>query len=147
MAGTLEVRIRGLREVQRALDRLARDGRKELLAGQRTLARNLARDVKAAGRASSKQAARAASTVRALTAGGNIGVRVGPHPLLYLSEFGMNRRTGWYAKPRYGHSPERQARPHVQGSYWFFATIDARRGEVTDKSRNIADRIIASWSA
>lgn len=148
MAGLIEIQVRGLREVQRALERLGRDGRKELLKGQRALARGLARDVKAAGRASSKQAARAAKTVRALTAGGNIGVRAGPHPLLYLSEWGMDRHTGWYGKPRYARSPGRQARPHINsGGYWFRPTVNANSEQVVAESRAIADRIIALWDA
>lgn len=145
--GTLRVQIRGLHEVLRALDKLPTQARDEMRKTTIRLSQTLASKIRAAGRASSKQSARAAATVRP-SRGLTPGVIAGPHPFLFLSEFGMNRRTGWYGKPRYGHSHQRQARPHLGGkSYWFFRTADESSGEVNDAARQAGEHILQMWSA
>jgi hypothetical protein len=143
----VSVRIIGLADVQRAARGLPADGRAELREGSRRIARALAATTRAAGRAESKQAARAARTVRAL-AGSRPEVTAGPHPLLFGSEFGMTRRTGWYRKGRYGKSRGRQFKPHQgAGSYWFFVTVAAAQPAVDAEYRAMADAITDRWSA
>lgn len=145
--GTIRVSTRGLDEILRALDKLPVQARDEMRKVTVKLSQELANRIRAAGRASSKQSARAARTVRP-SRGLTPGVTAGPDPLLYLSEFGMNRRTGWYAARRYGHSVERQARPHLGGgSYWFFRTADADKPEIDATARAAGERILQMWSA
>lgn len=139
------VRIRGLAEIQRGFAALPADARAELREGSRRIARVLAATTRAAGRAEGRQAARAASTVKAL-AGSTPQVVAGPHPLLFGSEFGMTRKTGWYAKGRYYHSTGRQFKAHRgSGSYWFFATVAAQRPAVDADYRAMADAIVGRF--
>lgn len=143
----VDVRIFGIDEIQRAARALPADARAELREGSRRIARTLAGETRAAGRAESRQAARAASTVRAL-AGATPTVVVGPHPLLFGSEFGATRRFGWYARGRYHDSPGKQFRPHRgSGSYWFFTTVAAAQPRVDAEYRAMAEAIIDRWDA
>jgi hypothetical protein len=147
--GTLHVEVRGLDEVQRALDKLPREAQSAAQRQMGLLAGRLTQRVRAAARADSKPAARAASTVRSRAQGLTVDVSAGPHPLLFLSEFGMDRHTGWYGKPRYRRSKEPNA-PHRhigQGSYWFFRTVDERGDEVDEAATAIGEQIIANWGA
>ena len=147
--GELQVNVRvfGLDDVQRAMRDLPSDAKKELREGSRKIARSLAAEVKAEGRAESRQAARAASTVRPL-AGSTPQVVAGPHPLLFGSEFGMTRKTGWYSAGRYYDSPGKQFREHRgSGSYWFFTTLSTLRGPAQDDFLAMARAITERWSA
>lgn len=137
------VHVEGLSEVVRAFERLPGQADRNLRESARDLAEHLERLTKAAGRASSRQAARAAATVRV----GGGGVTAGPHPLLYGSEFGAFGRFGWYSAARYARSLGRQFRPHLGGgSYWFFRTAE-NGPAVAEESRRLGDKIIRDWSA
>jgi hypothetical protein len=147
--GSLSVSVRGLREVQRALDKLPREAQNAAQRQMGLLAGRLTQRVRAAARADSKPAARAATTVRSRAEGLTVTVTAGPHDLLFLSEFGMNRHTGWYGKPRYRRSKEPNA-PHRhagKGSYWFFETVDNSRADVDAAATAIGEQIIANWGA
>lgn len=142
-----EVDVIGAKEVRAALLKLPQQARDEARKGMTKLSRDLANIIRAAGRADSRQSARAARTVRALT-GLSPGVKAGPHPLLFGSEFGAKRRFGWYAKPRYFHSHARQFRPHLGGgSYWFFKTQEREQPRVDREAQEIGDNVIRRWSA
>lgn len=146
----IRTRVTGLREVLRALDRLPDDAQREARQGAVRLSRLLANQIRAAGRASSRQSARASRTVRTATEGNNPAVVAGPHPLLFGSNFGAKRRFGWYRKPRYWDSPLRQFRPWIgQGSndYWYFRTADQAAPEIAAEHRSMLDAIVRSWSA
>jgi hypothetical protein len=66
--------------------------------------------------------------------------------VLFGSEFGMTRRSGWYASPRYGKSTARQYRAH-QGahSYWFLATIDEHSDDLGRAWNQVAADIIGEF--
>lgn len=143
----LDVTIRGDREVMRALRALPRDADRELKDGSERLARNLANLIRAAGRADSRQSARASRSVRAVR---QVPPQViaGPHPLLFGSEFGALGRFGWYAHPRYRNSPARQFRPHRgASSYWFFRTYEANQPMIRAAHAEMVDAVVRSWSA
>lgn len=147
--GSISVTVRGDREVERALDKLPADARRELTRGLAGLAGHFTQLVRAAAAADSKPARRAATTVRSQVVGAGVQVTAGPHELLFLSEFGMNKHTGWYGKPRYWKSPATNA-PHRhlgQGSYWFFETVERHRDDIDDRAREIADAVVHNWSA
>lgn len=142
-----EVSVHGADEVRRALLKLPLEARDEARKGMTKLSRDLANIIRAAGRADTRQSARAAATVRART-GLSPGVLAGPHKLLFGSEFGVKRRFGWYAQPRYFHSHKRQFRAHLGGgSYWFFRTQEREQPRVDREAQEIGDNIIRRWSA
>lgn len=147
--GLIRVTIRGDREVERALDKLPADARRELTRGLAGVAGHFTQLVRAAAAADSKPARRAATTVHSRVTGTGITVEAGPHPLLFLSEFGMNKHTGWYGKPRYWKGPPNAPHPHPGGgsSYWFFETVDRHRAEIDARAREIADAVVHNWSA
>src|SRR4051812_29031558 len=100
----LQVTVEGVPEVEAALALLPGEARKILRRKARELARHLATKIRAAGQADTKQSARAARTVKVR----NSTVTAGPHPVLYGSEFGANGRYGFYSKPQFQDSVNRQ---------------------------------------
>lgn len=147
--GSLSVRVYGAREVERALDKLPGEVRTQVRRGLAGLAGRYTQLIRAAAHADSKPAARAATTVRSSVRGAGVEVSAGPHPLLFLSEFGMNKHTGWYGKPRYWKGPPNAPHRHPGGgsSYWFFETVERHRDEIDQRAREIADAIVANWGA
>lgn len=143
----LDIKIQGDREVLRALRKLPDDAREELAQAQQRTAQQLAERVRAAGFADTRQSARAATTVRAQT-GAQPVVLAGPHPMLFGSEFGIRRRTGWYARRRYLDSIPRQYRAHQgSASYWFFRTQEEGRAWLDQQWADVADTVVRQWSA
>jgi hypothetical protein len=144
----LDVDVRGLREVQRALARLPREAEREVKDGSERLARRMANVIRAAGRGSDRQSARASRTVRVAR---SVFPRIvaGPHPFLFGSEFGIKRRLGWYRKGRYWRSEARQYRPRIGGNpgYWFFPTYRAQQPEIRLAHQDMARAIIRGWDA
>lgn len=135
-----------MNEVLRALERLPGQAQREARKGAVQVSRRLANLIRAAGRASDRQSARASRTVRTATAGLTPSVVAGPHPLLYGSEFGAVARFGWYRRGRYHASPARQFRPR-RVSYWFFITADEAQPELRGEYSDIADAIVRDWGA
>lgn len=140
--------VEGAARIERQFAELPKWARDELRDGLNKITADLARRVRAAGRAESRQAARASSTVRA-SRGTRPQVAAGPHDLLFLSEFGMDRHTGWYGKPRYNHSKARNSQhPHLGGgSYWFFRTQEESSAETAREANDIADAVVRRWQA
>lgn len=145
MAFDLEIKVTGADEVAARLRKLPLNARDEARKGMTKLSRDLANIIRRAGKASSRQSARAATTVRART-GLTPGVLAGPHPLLFGSEFGANGRYGWYSAERYRDSVGRQFRPHG-GSYWFFTTARREQPRIDEAAKEIADAVIRDWGS
>lgn len=144
----LQVTVQGDEEVQRALAKLPADARREARKGAVQLSRKMATFIRAAGRADSRQSARASRTVRTATDGLNPSVVAGPHPMLFGSEFGIKRRTGWYSRRRYFGSRERQYRAHRgNASYWFFRAGEEATPLIRAELDDTMDAIVRSWSA
>lgn len=149
MALAFKVSIEGANEVLRAFDKLPKDADTELREQAFDIAKVLADRIKAAGRRHSRQAARAASTVKEvkgrwpIVQASNTGRAKG---LLFGSEFGMTRKSGWYAKRRYFDSAGSQFGPHGP-SRWFFKTADELEPYVADQWREVADNVVRKWSA
>jgi hypothetical protein len=142
----LDVTIRGDAEVKRALDKLPRQATREVKDGSEKLARLLANLIRASGRASDKQSARASRTVRTKR-GVTPKVIAGPHPLLLGSEFGVVARFGWYRKGRYHASPARQFRGRRPTGYWFFPVVTRERATIRAAHQEMVDAVIRDWSA
>jgi hypothetical protein len=151
VALTFRVSIEGANEVLRASDKLPKDADTELREQAFDIAKVLADRIKAAGRRHSRQAGRAASTVKEvkgrwpIVQASNTGRAKG---LLFGSEFGMTRKSGWYGKRRYFDSRGSQFGPHLGGgSYWFFKTADGMQPYVAEQWREVADNVVRRWSA
>jgi len=155
---TVTIRIDGVRETLAAFRRLDKGASAVLRKRTLELSETLADRVRAAGAADTRQTALVAPTVRArrdrvpaIAAGG--GKKVGSKKaragdLLYGTEFGMNRRTGWYALSRFRGSKARQFRPHRgRASYWFFKTVEENAPEISAAWRAVADDVLKDWSS
>ena len=149
----VRLHIVGARETLAALKALPADASVELRDASRRIAQTMQGRIRSAAVAEGGQAAAVAKTVRArrdrlpvVVAGGTR--RVGRHRtpayrLLFGSEFGMNQRSGWYARPRYASSVGRQYKPHRgRASYWFFTTVDDSQAEMVTEWRRAADTVI-----
>jgi len=154
---SLPVEIDGVRETLAAFRRLPKEASQSLRERTLTLAELLARSAKAAGRSAGPQAALVAGTVKAkrdrvpaVTVGGSGAVgrhRAPVYGLLFASEFGMNRRSGWYSASRYGGSAGQQYHPHIgtQG-YWFYPTLRRQGPAIGRAWTAVADDIIEEFS-
>lgn len=153
---TAHVSTSGVRQVLRAFSRLPKEASEQIRDTSLRLSQDLADDVAHAARARGSQAALMAPTVKAvrdrvpaITAGG--ATRVGRHHasawrLLFASEFGMNRKSGWYAAAQYRASTGRQYDPHVgRHSYWFFKEVERHEGDIERAWGRSADAIIRSF--
>jgi hypothetical protein len=152
MALRVKVRIEGADEVIHALDKLPADARRAMREQAKDIATSLADFIKIAGRRQGRQAPRAASPVREGNQGfwpvitaSNTGRAKG---LLFGSEFGMTRKSGWYRHRRYFDSPGVQFRPHLgRGSYWFFKTATERQPWIQSEWGKAAEQVVREWSA
>ena len=152
MALRLRVRIQGADQIIRALRQLGPIAEQELKDQARDIAETLADRIYYAGRADSRQSARAAATVRAVNGGHWPAIRASntgrARGLLFASEFGMTRKSGWYARRRYFNSAGRQFRPHLgSGSYWFFSTAEANQAWIESEWHEAAAAAVRRWGA
>jgi len=154
---TITLHATGVRETLSAFRALPKDASAELRKSSLKLAESLAVAARAAGKAEGGQAAAVARTVKArkdrvpsVQAGGSTRVgrkRAPAFALLFGSEFGMDRRSGWYARSRYRRSKGSQyEHPHRgREGAWFFPTIEARQAQIMREWQAAADRIIRSF--
>jgi hypothetical protein len=155
---TVRVSIEGVQETIRAFSLLPKDANNQLRDASLTLARELAARARADGEThGGPQGQLVAQTVKAtrdrvpvVQAGGTrkLGSHRAPaYGLVFGSVFGMNRRSGWYASPRYGTSAGHQYRPHQgQNAYWFFPVIEQSASEISRRWNEAADRIVRNFS-
>lgn len=147
----MKVRLEGVQPVLRAFSKLPKDAQNVMKDGSFALAQSLVPDVKASAAGAGRQAARAATSVKAargrapvLSAGTGAGALASN--LLFGSEFGATRHFGWYARPRYFHSVGKQFPPHSgASSYWFFRSVDAESGRIGTAYLNMAQDICEKW--
>jgi hypothetical protein len=148
------VRVEGDKEVIRALEKVPADAQEAMKAEAKDIATSLTDFIKIAGRAHSRQAARAARTVRETSEGGwpvitasNTGRA---HGLLFGSIFGMKRHTGWYNHARYNHRPGARGQfgPYIgYPGYWFFKTYEERKSWIESEWQKAGDEVVRRWSA
>lgn len=150
------VRIDGVRATLRAFRDLPKDASVALKRRTGELSDMLAARIAAAARVEGSQAAAIAKTVKSrkdrvpsVQAGGS--TKFGRHrsaawEVLAGSEFGMNRRSGWYAAERYAGSTGRQFKPHRgRQSYWFFDAVDDNTGEINSAWLKVADDVLSEF--
>lgn len=150
---TVKLSAPGVRPVLAAFRRLPKDANAELRAASLRIAELLATSAKTAS-GIDRQAAAVGTTVKAVRdrvpavqAGGarrvtSTGARA--YELLFGSELGMDRKSGWYARPRYRDSTGRQyASPHRgRGGRWFFPTVERELPAVVRQWEQAADEIL-----
>lgn len=152
MALKFRVRIEGANEVIRALDKLPVDAQEAMRAQAKDIATSLADFIKIGGQRHSRQAARAARTVKEANQGAwpvitasNTGRAKG---LLFGSVFGMKRHSGWYAKGRYSRSRGHQFGAYIgYPGYWFFKDAEERQPWIESEWHKAADEVVRRWSA
>lgn len=155
-AFVVNVRMWGVRATLRKFRDLPKDASVALKKQTTELADSLAGKIRAAATAEGSQAAAIAKTVKArkdrvpsVQAGGSS--RFGRHrsaawEVLAGSEFGMNRRSGWYGAARYEGSTGRQFKPHRgRHSYWFFATVEDNEREIASAWHAVADTVVREF--
>ncbi len=155
---TLKLSIDGVTDTLRAFSRMANDANDALRDASLDLAQELAADARADGFANGgPQGKLVAQTVKAkrdrvpvVEAGGTR--RLGRHGapaygMTFASIFGMTRRSGWYASPRYGTASGHQYRPHAgQNAYWFFPVIEANAATISRRWNAAADEVVRKFS-
>ena len=149
VAVTIRVRIEGADEVIRALDKLPADAQDAMRAEAKDIANSLQDFIKIDARAHSRQAARAARSVRKSTEGfWPVITADNSSKLLFGSVFGMKRHTGWYNKRRYHNSRGMQYGPYIGfPGYWFFSSAERRQPWIESEWHKAADDVVREWSA
>jgi hypothetical protein len=151
---TVRVRVEGDEEVIRALEKVPADAQEAMRHEAKDIATSLTDFIKIDGRKHSRQAARAARTVRQTSQGGwpvieasNTGRARG---LLFGSIFGMKRHTGWYNHARYNHRPGARGQFGAYvgfPGYWFFKTAIERQPWIESEWQKAGDEVVRRWSA
>lgn len=142
---TFDVTVKGASEVERALAKLSPDAQKALVKEKRRLAKNLAAKLRRAVVSRSKTTM--GRKVRPTIHQSGDKVTAGPHPMLFGTEFGMNKKSGWYAYPEFRHSTALQYFRHNGAGYWWNPTIEAGRPDYAAAVKRALDDTLSHWSA
>jgi hypothetical protein len=154
---TVKVKITGLRETLAKFRDLPKDASDKLRDESQRLAQFLALKAQSRGFSQGGQAALAASTIKAvrdrvpaIQMGGTkrVGRKGVPvWQIMFGAEFGMNRRSGWYANRKFNGDPGRQYRPHLgQKGYFFFPTVEDNATDISAAWNKAADQIVNDFS-
>lgn len=143
----IKMKIEGADQVIQALRKLPADVQDVAKREAKDIATSLADWMKADARRSSRQGARASSSVREGSQGfwpvvtaSNTGKARG---LLFGSIFGMKRHSGWYAHRRYHGSKGHQFGAYIGfPGYWFFSTAEQRQPWIESEWHKAADKVI-----
>lgn len=140
----VSMKITGLRETLRAFRDLPKDATRELKDANIGISSDLAGKIADAARASSKQSALVAPTVRArrdrlpvVVAGGNKRVgrnRVPAYKVLFGANFGASRLKQF-----------RSHRGAGEDDYWFFKTAEDNQPRIEAEWLKAADRVLDQW--
>lgn len=140
---TVRMSIHGVRETLQALRALPKEANDQIRDKSLELSKMLTGRLQSAARIDSAQSALMAPTIRpardrvpTVQAGGMRKVgrnRVPAYKVLFGSEFGSNNL--------------KQYRPHQQGGYWFFVTVDNEQGPIAKAWREAADEVVRSFSS
>ena len=161
--GNFEIKVRGAKEVERAAGNLDEDVEKALVKEKRRLAKNLAAKLRRAvisGSKVSRQTRPERSRRGSHLSHRPMGIRVrptirqqgdhviaGPHPMLFGTEFGMNKKSGWYAWPQFANNPALQYFHHQNDGYWWNPTNRRDRPEYEAAIQRCVDEALSHWSA
>lgn len=149
---TFKVQITGVRETLALFRQMPKAANTELRKASLKIAEMVADAARASARAEDSQAALLIPTIRAVRdrvpavqVGGSKKVGRNKTPassILFVSEFGMNERSGWYAKNKYALSSGYQHKPHQgQVGRWFFPSVEPLAPEIDRQWNQAAERI------
>jgi len=149
---TFTIRESGVKETLAAFRGLPKEANKALRQRSKELVAALVPKVQSAAMAApTPQAALVAPTVRpasdrvpAIQAGGRSATAV-----VFGSEFGMNRHSGWYAAPRYESSTGLQYHHEHTGreGLWFFPTVEREGPALIRAWQRAADDVVREFTA
>lgn len=150
-SGGFEIKVKGAKEVERALDKLPADVQSALAKEKRRLAKNLVAKLRRAvisgtkvGPSGRPMGTKVLPTIRQ----SGDDVTAGPHPMLFGTEFGMNRKSGWYDKPWFQDNPHLQYFRHAgRDGYWWNPTIRRSEPDAEAAVQRAVDDALNHWSA
>lgn len=161
--GFLSLKVTGAKEVERALHHLPSDADRALKKERRRLAKNLTAKLRRAVISKTKisretspepgrrggRASHRPMGIRVLPTIHQRGTAViaGPHPMLFGTEYGMSRKSGWYAYPQFVSFPNLQYFRHQNDGYWWRPTILHSKPEADAAVRRAADEALSHWDA
>lgn len=158
--GHLEIDVKGTEEVEKDAKFLPLDARKSLAKEKKRLAKNLAAKLRRAVISNTKVSRQTSPGGRSRGHGSSrpMGIRVrptirqqgdhvlaGPHPMLFGTEFGMNKKSGWYAHPRFANNPSLQYFRHQGEGYWWRPTILRSKPEMDAAVKRVVDDAVRNW--
>lgn len=153
---TIKVRIDGVRETLALFRQMPKDATAELRTASQRIAEHVADRARVAAVLEDDQAALLVPTIKvvrdrvpAVQVGGakRVGRNEAPAwALLFVSEFGMNRRSGWFAAAKYNESGSVQHKPHTGNrGHWFFPTAEAEQDYMNREWNAAAERIAGKF--
>ena len=140
---SFEVKVSGATKAEAAFDHLPPDVKKALIKEKRRLAKNLAAKLRRA--VISNAYKRQGRLVRPTIHQQGDRVIAGPHEILIASEFGARGRYGWYGRPEFAHSVNRQFKPRNSGGYWWFPTIRRSKPDADAAVQRAVDEALSHW--
>jgi hypothetical protein len=138
-----EFTVKGEEKVERAATKLDPDARKGITKEKKRLAKNLAAKLRRAVISGSKTTM--GRKVRPTIRQRGETVLAGPHPMLFGTEFGMNKKSGWYADERFRGMPNLQYFRHQNDGYWWNPTIRRSKPDAEAAVARAADEAVRNW--
>jgi hypothetical protein len=138
-----EFTVKGEEKVERAATKLDPDAAKGIAKEKKRLAKNLAAKLRRAVLSGSKTTM--GRKVRPTIRQRGETVLAGPHPMLFGTEFGMNKKSGWYADERFRGMPNLQYFRHQSDGYWWNPTIRRSKPDADAAVARAADEAVRNW--
>jgi hypothetical protein len=138
-----EFTVKGEEKVERAATKLDPDARKGITKEKKRLAKNLAAKLRRAVISGSKTTM--GRKVRPTIRQRGETVLAGPHPMLFGTEFGMNKKSGWYADERFRGMPNLQYFRHQNDGYWWNPTIRRSKPDADAAVQRALDEAVRHW--
>jgi hypothetical protein len=142
-SGHLEFKVEGEEKVERAAAKLPGDAAKGITKEKKRLAKNLAAKLRRAVISGSKTTM--GRKVRPTIRQRGETVLAGPHPMLFGTEFGMNKKSGWYADERFRGMPNLQYFRHQNDGYWWNPTIRRSKPDADAAVQRALDEAVRHW--
>jgi hypothetical protein len=142
-SGHFEFDVRGEEQVERNAAKLDPDARKGITKEKKRLAKNLAAKLRRAVISGSKTTM--GRKVRPTIRQRGETVLAGPHPMLFGTEYGMNKKSGWYARDEFRGMPNLQYFRHQNDGYWWNPTIRRSKPDADAAVQRALDEAVRNW--
>lgn len=155
----ISIEIDGLRETRRALRQLPEDAQTQIKNRSKELSETIAQYARSAAAADdapqTKLLVSTISAVKGVVPNVKVGgsKKVGRYrkpasAVVFGSEFGMTKHSGWYAKRKYSDERGLQYhRPHNGNrGYWFFPTVEQHESYIVSEWQAAADAVIRQFA-